>query len=420
MSQAERQPPASSIGRSVLVVFLPFATGYTLSYVFRTVNAVLAPHLVLDLGLSAADLGLITAAYFLTFAAFQVPLGLLIDRFNPSRVQGVLLLAAGLGALVFAFGETRETLIMGRALIGLGVAGGLMASLKAIVLWFPRQRLPLVNGLFLAFGGVGAMTATVPVEVALGVTDWRGIYVLLGVATFFAAALVFFVVPTRPTVQPGGGLVKQIRDLGQVYRDRLFWRLAPLCVVTSGTSMAIQGLWAGPWLKDVAGLERAAVAHHLFIMAVAMTASFPVIGLLTDTLFRRFAVRPVTVLGGGLICFLLVQIGLVAELTSITMLLWIAFGALAAFNSLSFAILSQHFPAELSGRANTGLNVMVFCCSFGAQYAIGAIIDLWPPLAGQGYQPAAYQAAFGTILAIEAMALVWFFVAGWLLAVKPR
>jgi cyanate permease len=405
--------------RSVLVVFLPFAAGYTLSYVFRTVNAVLAPHLVREIGLSAADLGLITAAYFLAFAAFQVPLGLLLDRFSPPRVQGILLLSAGLGALIFANGQAPETLIIGRAMIGLGVAGGLMASLKAIVLWFPRQRLPLFNGLFLAFGGVGAMAATVPVELALGVTDWRGVYGALGLATFAAAALVFFAVPTRPGVAPSGGLVKQFRDLGRVYRNRLFWRLAPLCVVTPATTMAIQGLWAGPWLRDVAGLERAAVANHLFIMALAMTLGFAFAAFLTDFLYRRFAIRPITVLGGGLSALLLVQAGLVAELTSIALPLWIGVGALSAFISLSFAILSQHFPPEFSGRANTGLNVMVFSGSFAAQYGIGAIIDLWPPLAGGNYQAGAYQAAFGTMLAIEVTALVWFFMAGRLLTAKP-
>jgi|TARA_Y100000031_G_scaffold137578_1_gene162641 MFS family permease len=414
------QSPGQSIRRSILIVLLPFAAGYTLSYVFRTVNAVLAPHLVRDIGLSAADLGLITAAYFLAFAAFQVPLGLLIDRFNPSRVQGILLMSAGLGALVFAWGEQRETLILGRAMIGLGVAGGLMASLKAIVLWFPRQRLPLFNGLFLAFGGLGAMAATVPVEVALGVTDWRGVYVVLGLATFASAVLVFFLVPTRPMDPPSGGPLKQFRDLGHVYRDRLFWRIAPVCVVTPGTTMAIQGLWAGPWLRDVAGLDRAAVANHLFIMAVAMTVGFAITALLTDILYRRFAIRPITVLGCGLVALLLVQAGVVAELISIVMLLWISFGALASFISLSFAILSQHFPAEYSGRANTGLNVMVFSCSFGAQYAIGAIIDVWPPLADGNYQPEAYQAAFGTMLVIEVTALLWFFAAGHLLPAKQR
>jgi MFS family permease len=115
----------------------------------------------------------------------------------------------------------------------------------------------------------------------------------------------------------------------------------------------------------------------------------------------------------------LVQAGVVAELISIAMLLWISFGALASFISLSFAILSQHFPPEFSGRANTGLNVMVFSASFAAQYAIGAIIDLWPPLAGGNYQAGAYQAAFGTMLAIEVTALLWFFVAGRLLKAKP-
>src|SRR3546814_470353 len=152
----------ASIPRAVLTVFLPFAGGYYLSYLYRSVNAIIAEPLVRDIGLDAADLGLLTAAYLLAFALSQVPLGVLLDRFGPRRVQACLILSAALGAFVFSRGTTRETLLLGRALIGLGVSGGLMASFKAITLWFPRDRWPLVNGCFLSMGGLGVMSATVP------------------------------------------------------------------------------------------------------------------------------------------------------------------------------------------------------------------------------------------------------------------
>jgi len=161
--------------RIVLTVFLPFASGYYLSYFFRSVNAVIAPDLIEDMSLSASDLGLMTAAYFLTFAAFQIPLGILLDRFGPVKVQAALFATAALGAFVFATGDSKTTLFVGRAFIGLGVSGGLMASFKAIVLWFPRDRLPLVNGLieqgmnpaagmaFMIGGGISCIPATVAV-----------------------------------------------------------------------------------------------------------------------------------------------------------------------------------------------------------------------------------------------------------------
>ncbi|NJN45375.1 MAG: MFS transporter [Candidatus Competibacteraceae bacterium] len=134
----------------ILRVFLPFACGYFLSYLFRTVNAVISPDLVSDLNLDATDLGLLTSMYFLTFAAFQLPLGMLLDRFGPRRVETVLLLFAAAGALCFALSTRLEGLILGRALIGLGVSACLMASFKAFVMWFPPQRLPAVNGWVMA------------------------------------------------------------------------------------------------------------------------------------------------------------------------------------------------------------------------------------------------------------------------------
>ena len=247
-------------GRLVLIVLLPFAGGFFLSHLFRSVNAIIAPRLIAELGLDAADLGLLTSIYFLTFAALQLPLGLLLDRYGPRRVQAVLLLAAALGAVTFAVAGSTLTLMLGRGLIGMGVAGGLMASFKAITLWFPKQRWPLVNSCFFATGGLGAMAATTPIEAALTLTDWRGLFLALCIGTLFVAASIFLVVPERGIGTARAGLKQQRADLAAIYRDRLFWRIAPFSVFGQGIYMSLIGLWAGPWFKDVAGFGRGSVA----------------------------------------------------------------------------------------------------------------------------------------------------------------
>src|SRR6202795_3612107 len=189
-----RQP----IGRNPVVhVLLPFAAAYFLSYAYRSVNAVIAPDLARDFALSAASLGLLTSAYFLTFAAFQLPLGLLLDRFGPRRTDAALLLVAALGALVFARAPALPPLIAGRALIGLGVSGCLMSGIKANVMWFPLSRLGSMNGWMFFAGGLGMIAATVPVEAALELADWRTLFVVLALMTLAAAALIFFFVPER-------------------------------------------------------------------------------------------------------------------------------------------------------------------------------------------------------------------------------
>ena len=147
----------SGTWRLISRVFLPFAAGYYLSYLYRTINALIASHLSSDTALGTADLGLLTSVYFLIFAAAQIPVGILLDRFGPRRVQSVLLLLAAAGAGLFAISTGFLSLLIARAMIGLGVAAALTAGLKSIVLWFPRERVALLNGYMIMLGSLGAV-----------------------------------------------------------------------------------------------------------------------------------------------------------------------------------------------------------------------------------------------------------------------
>ncbi len=170
--------PVASI---VLLVFAPFASGYFLSYLLRTVNAAVAPHLTADIGVSPASLGLLTSAYFFSFAAFQLPLGMLLDRFGPRRVSASLLAIASLGSLLFGLAPDIATLTVARALIGLGMSSGLMAGFKANPLWWPGEKLPRVNGWFMAVGALGSLVATAPAALLLEHMHWRSVFLGLAV-----------------------------------------------------------------------------------------------------------------------------------------------------------------------------------------------------------------------------------------------
>ena len=252
-----------------LCVFIPFALGYFLSYLFRVVNAVLAPNLASDLGVGPSELGLLTATYFITFAASQLPLGVLLDRFGPRKIEAFLLIFAAVGAFIFSRAQSVSGLVIGRALIGFGVSACLMAAFKAFVIWFDRQQLPLINGFQMAAGGFGALTATAPVEAALGVTDWRGVFFILAIITLAVAAAVFFVVPEKKTETNHNSIKDQLNGIVSVFSSLTFWRIAPLTVMSQAAFLAIQGLWSGPWLRDVAGFERATIARVLLAVAVA-------------------------------------------------------------------------------------------------------------------------------------------------------
>lgn len=398
-----------SLFRIILTVFLPFAGGYFLSYLYRSTNAVIAPQLVEEVGLSAADLGLLTSAYFLAFASFQVPLGVLLDRFGPRRVQSSLLLFAAAGAFVFSIGESKEMLTLGRALIGLGVCGGLMASFKAITLWFPKDRWPLVNGCFLAMGGLGAISATAPLEMALGYADWREIFQVLAGATVVASLVIFSVVPEKPSDTPPSKLSEQIAGLKIIFSNKLFWALAPMTVSTMAVNWSIQTLWAGPWLRDVAGFDRAGVASYLFILATAMTCGFVLTGLVTDFFVRRgTSLRKVILVGTPL--FLAAHGIITFALFPNSAIPWIAFGLLANVTALSYPFLNQYFPLEFAGRASSTLNMFAFFGGFLGQSVMGWIIAQFPANDVGGYNPESYFWAFGIMLAIEIVGYFWFVI----------
>jgi MFS family permease len=388
----------------ILRVFLPFVAGYYIAYLFRTINAVMAAPLTAELGLGADDLGLLTSVYFLTFAAAQIPIGILLDRYGPRRVQSVLLLIAAVGAMLFAVSDHFLMLLVGRALVGLGVASAMTAGLKALVLWFPGDRVPLLNGWMVMLGALGAVTATLPADLLLDWIGWRELFGLLAALTAASAVLIYLIVPETAPVATGAVLV----GLRKVYADPRFWRLAPLSASCIGTAWALQGLWAAQWLKDVEGLDRAEVVFHLFAMAVALSLGAILLGVAADRLRRRGVVP---LLGLVAALFIATQLALILRLPVPSYLLWAVVAAVGAATVLSFAILADYFPKQIAGRANGALNLFHIAAAFVVQYATGVVLQHWTPQAGH-YPEIAYQTAFALNLAVQILAWVWFALPG--------
>ncbi len=394
-----------------LKIFLPFALGYFLSYLYRVINAVLAPNLAADIGIGPSELGLLTGVYFMTFAACQLPLGVLLDRFGPRRIEAALLVIAAAGALVFARSETLIGLIIGRGLIGIGVSACLMAAFKAFVNWFPKHRLPQINGFQMAAGGLGALTATAPVEAALTLTDWRGIFTVLSLLSLLVAACLFYFVPEQTASVNDQRFSEQIRGLRTVLASPVFRQVAPWSILTQSTMLAIHGLWAGPWLRDVAGFNRLDVAGTLSWMAVAMIVGFSLLGTAAERLNRR-GLSTLAVAAGGMALFTLPQLIIILQFEPLFSVVWIMFAFLGTAGILPYAVLSQSFPPHLAGRVNTTLNLMIFTTAFTSQWGIGAIIESWPVSAAGGYDPAGYRVAFGIMLLMQLAAAFWFWRAG--------
>ncbi len=395
--------------RLIVSVLLPFAAGYHLSYVFRTINALIVDQLSGEIGLGPAELGLLTSMYFLVMAAVQLPVGALIDHYGPRRVQAFLLPITSVGAIAFATADSMSGLLLGRLLIGTGVATALMAGLKAVLLWFPQQQIGVANGLLVMAGSLGAVMATVPIQALIGTVGWRNVFLLLAILTACAAAAIFAVVPERETAARPGATIAPI-GLRTIFADARFWRLAPMSATCIGTSWAIQGLWATPWLTDVEGYAHGTVVRHLVVMAVALCISAIALGVAADRLRRR-GIPTETLFGATVGIFILAQLAVVLRWPVPTYLSWALIAAAGAGTVLSYAILPGYFPKEASGRANAALNLLHLSVAFAVQWLTGVVVDQWPSHDGR-HPVEAYQAAFGINLALQALAFVWFVAAG--------
>ncbi|UPT86990.1 MFS transporter [Bradyrhizobium barranii subsp. apii] len=382
-------------------VFLPFAAGYYLSYLFRTINALIGSHLSSDAGLGTADLGLLTSVYFLVFAAAQIPVGILLDRFGPRRVQSVLLLVAAAGAELFAISTGFLSLLIARAMIGLGVAAALTAGLKSIIIWSSRERVALLNGYMVMLGSLGAVTATVPVEHLLAWIGWRQLFEILAAATGAVAILIYVVVPERgivPSTAPA--------TLSSVFGDQRFWRMAPLSATCVGSAWSLQGLWASPWLVDVEGLDRASLVGQLFTMSIVLSGGAWLFGTMVHYLKRR-GIGAETILAIVAVLFIAAESALVLRAPLPSVLPWSVVAIVGTATVVSFAVIADYFPPELAGRANGALNVLHFGWAFLAQYATGLILEQWS--ANDGHRPVqAYQVAFSLNVALQIATLIWF------------
>jgi predicted MFS family arabinose efflux permease/predicted transcriptional regulator len=397
-----------STWRLIFSVFLPFAAGYYLSFLFRTINASISPALASEFGLGAAETGLLASVYFLVFAGAQIPIGVLLDRYGPRQVQGVLLVLAVGGTSLFGNADSFAELLIGRSLIGLGVAASLMAGLKAIVMWFPRDRVALVNGGMIMLGSLGALTATAPTDWLLAWIGWRNLFGVLTILTVSVAALIYFVTPKaggspRHAISSG-----KLRSLRSIFADPRFLRIAPLSATCIGSSWAMHSLWAASWLSDVDGLSRQTVINQLFAMAIGISIGALLLGTMADRLRKRGITTEALLVTVGTL-FMLAELAIVLRVPLPPIAPWSVVSVVGAGTVLSYAIIADYFPVEIAARANGALNLLHFGCAFVIQYGIGLIVNLWVPEGGH-YPLVAYQVAFGLTLSLQAGALAWFAV----------
>ncbi len=405
-----RAAPREARGALALRIFGCFAAGYFMSYGLRSVNAVLAPELSAELGLSHAQLGAMTAAYFLAFAAMQVPLGVWLDRFGPRRVDAALLGVAAAGCVVFALATSPAMLWVGRALIGAGVAGALMASLTAYRQWFPAGRQTQLAAWMLMAGTVGVLVTTVPVHWALPVLGWRGVFWLAAALLAAIGVAMWMLLPrdherVREPGAPAASFVASLGGYREVFASGYFWRMTMTAGVVQGGFVAMQSLWVGPWFGTVLGAQGAARADLLFAFNFGLMLCFFSLGWIAPRIgTERAALARVVTRGTAAVVVL--ELAIAWAHGPSAWWLWVAYAAAATVYTLVQPRVGLAFPAHLAGRALTGFNLVIFSWMFASQWGFGVAIDAFR---GRGLDEiAAFRAAMVGFASLHAACLLLF------------
>lgn len=393
-----------------LRVFLLFSAGYFVSYVFRGVNLGFAPFITHDLGLSAADLGVLTSLYFLGFAGAQIPAGVLLDHFGPRRVTAVTLLFAAAGIWVFGAAHSLGMMMAGRLLIGVGVSVCLGAAFKALAQHFASARLPLMNGLVMAIGGFGGVMVGSPLTWVLTFSSSRSVCVGLGLMTVAVALAQWMLVPETNETRHQASIGAQFQGTLHILRSATFWKIASFSVVTQGVFYAMQSLWVGAWLRDVQGFAPKEAAALVSILGFAMMAGCVGFGAAARSLERR-GVSLYAFCGIGMALYVLTQLLIVFNAPLPASLLWTAYGIFGGTGILTYAVMARSFPAHMTGRVNTTLTLIIFLLIFGFQIGVGAVLSHWPASGGH-YPAAAHLAAWGILIAFQVLSAVWYMIPG--------
>jgi MFS family permease len=387
-----------------LRILSAFGFGFFLSMFTRSSGNLLKGPIQADLALSEATMGLtFGTAFFIAFGLAQLPIGVLLDRYDPRKVNAGMLLVAATGTLIFALSHTSAHMAIGRILMGMGFAACMMAALKTYSLWFPVNKLPTINGIQFAVGILGAISATKPTEWLLQVTDWRGINLIMAGLSVLAAILLLVLAPRHGSKSSTETLLDQIKGIGKVYGSGYFWRTTPWAFISIGISQGVGTLYVLSWLKGVGGETTSSATNVLFAIAFVSIFNYLLVGHLMEWLGRR-GFGPMTIPYTGIFGSMLV-LALIIAWPGAT-LLWVFWALSIGWASLTVASLARAFPVYLAGRVYTGFNQMSFLMTSIIQWLVGMLLDFYPRV-GADAAPESYRLAFAAVLGIQLLGGLW-------------
>ena len=374
-------------------IMLVLCAGYTVSQFLRTSIGVLSPNMMNDFNINPNDMGLLGGVFFLSFAIFQIPAGILIDRFGPRKVMSSVIIFAVLGSIIFALSNSFYSLLIGRIFMGLGCSICLMGSLVLITRWRDTNQFSKLAGIILAVGGIGGLLATTPLSYFSELYGWRLSFWLAAVVTFFVMLLYYFVLEDRDKglfINKKNKLISP-KNLFFVLKERNFKFMIPMSLMSYSSLVVILGLWGAPYLKDIHGLESIERGKILMLMAISWNIGSFVFGRLRS-IFGSY--KRVVIFGSIGVIFLLFVLSFISNINSTY--LYILFCILGFFGAFSVALISHYqvlFDKEYMGRALSTANFFNFGGVFFIQWLTGKIIFIMGGNSS-GAPIGAYRAAF--------------------------
>ena len=379
--------------KTAAIVFLAFAAAYCLSALVRAIIATLSPVLSQEFSLQSRDLGLLAGGYFLGFAATQLPLGTWLDKHGPKRVIVCFLAVAVLGCLVFSIATSFSGLLVGRVLIGMGVSACLMAPLSGFRRWLDVPSLLRANSWMLMSGSLGMLASTLPVQWLLPLVGWRALFWGLAGLVFLAMLVIALVVPKWSL--DSAAATDGAPGYAEIWKSRYFQKLSPLAFFNYGGLVAVQTLWAGPWMVKVAGYTPLEAATGLFYINAVMLLTFWSWGLINPYLAKA-GWHTDRLLAWGVPFSLVALAANIVGGASTGWVGWALFCVASTVISLSQPSVGMAFKPALAGRALSAFNLVIFSGVFTVQWGIGLLVDAFAAL-GLG-QIASFQAAFSVFL----------------------
>ena len=355
-------------------IMLVLCAGYTVSQFLRTSIGVLSPNMMNDFNINPNDMGLLGGVFFLSFAIFQIPAGILIDRFGPRKVMSSVIIFAVLGSIIFALSNSFYSLLIGRIFMGLGCSICLMGSLVLITRWRDTNQFSKLAGIILAVGGIGGLLATTPLSYFSELYGWRLSFWLAAVVTFFVMLLYYFVLEDRDKglfINKKNKLISP-KNLFFVLKERNFKFMIPMSLMSYSSLVVILGLWGAPYLKDIHGLDSIERGKILMLMAISWNIGSFVFGRLRS-IFGSY--KRVVIFGSIGVIFLLFVLSFISNINSTY--LYILFCILGFFGAFSVALISHYqvlFDKEYMGRALSTANFFNFGGVFFVQWLTGKII----------------------------------------------